>query len=166
MTGQGGGLAVTLKKWFQLFSSLILLFFHIWKSWFYFEKLFAFFMYFNIQTPYGDFWFYTEICKSFIHHDNKQSSYNGRFLLSFILCDFMKLLKSFNLNQHLKHHSHKKGHTLDLTISHGFCVDDVFLAVFAVSELNAVLFHIQLLSPLPKTLHADFLRSPWFSQRF
>lgn len=64
--------------------------------------------------------------------------------------DFFKLLDYFTLTQYVKQPSHDKGHTLDLVLSHGFCVDDVNLVYFAMSDHNAVCFQVPLLSPDPK----------------
>ena len=69
---------------------------------------------------------------------------------SSFISDFITLFNSFNLTQSVKQPSHDKGHTLDLVLSHGFCLDDVFLADFVASDHNAVLFKVPHLSPAPK----------------
>lgn len=66
---------------------------------------------------------------------------------SSLASDFIKLLESFSLIQYVNQPSHDKGHTLDLVLSYGFCVDDVNLVDSAVSDHNAVLFQVPLLSP-------------------
>ena len=53
--------------------------------------------------------------------------------------DIMKLLNSFSLTQNVKQPSYDKGHTLDLVLANGFCVDEVNLVDFAVSDHKAVL---------------------------
>ncbi len=58
--------------------------------------------------------------------------------------DFIKLLDSFDLTQYVKQPTHDKGHTLDLVLSYGLCVEDVKLIDFAISDHNAVLFQIPL----------------------
>ena len=87
---------------------------------------------------------------------------------SLFASDFIKLLDSFDLTQHVKLPSHDKGHTLDIVLSHGFCVDDVNLDDFAVTDPNAVLFQVPSLSAEPKSttlihsrplIHSLFLAS-------
>ena len=85
---------------------------------------------------------------------------------------FIKLLGYFRLTQYVKQPSHDKGHTLDLVLAHGFCVDEVNLVVFAISDHKAVLFQVPLLSPDPKgptlihSCHLNSLSIPCFSQAF
>ena len=50
---------------------------------------------------------------------------------------------------YMKQPSHDKGHTLCM-LTHGFCVDDVNLVDFVVSDHKAVLFQVLLLSPDPR----------------
>lgn len=61
--------------------------------------------------------------------------------------DFISLFDTLSLIQHVKQLSHDKRHTLDLVISHGFCVDDSNLMDFAIFDHNAMLFQVLLLSP-------------------
>ena len=64
---------------------------------------------------------------------------------SLFISNFITVEISFNLTQSSKQPSHDKGHTLDLLLSHRFCLDDVFL-----SDFVAVLFKAPHLSPVPK----------------
>ncbi len=58
--------------------------------------------------------------------------------------DFIKLLDSFDLTQYVKQPTLDKGHTLDLVLSYGLCMEDVKLVDFAISDHNSVLFQIPL----------------------
>ncbi len=63
---------------------------------------------------------------------------------SWFTSDFIKLLDSFDLTQYMKQPTHDKGHTLDLVLSYGLCVEDVKFIDLAISDHNAVLFQITL----------------------
>lgn len=71
----------------------------------------------------------------------------------------------------MKQSSQEKVHTLDLVLSHGFCVDHVKLVEFTISDHNAVLFQWFLSSdPKPSTLICscplNSLSVPHFCQAF
>ncbi|XP_029912581.1 uncharacterized protein LOC115362682 [Myripristis murdjan] len=61
--------------------------------------------------------------------------------------DFIKLLDSFNLTQHVNFPSHSKGHTLDLVISSGLNLGEINQIDFPVSDHNALQFQIPFLFP-------------------
>ena len=69
---------------------------------------------------------------------------------SVIASDFITLYESFNLVQSITGATHSRGHTLDLVLSTGICINNIELYEFAASDHKAVLFQTSLPLPAPK----------------